>query len=181
MTHEAPAIDLTPSAQKYAVGLLSLAVTLVTALSVTAAGPWTLAVVLGVVVVGLQGVVAYIVPLLPGGWAGGLKTGLAVVLAVLAAILPLLTGTAWTFSNTLVVILAGINALAVQLGVAIRSDASVKASVAKPVTQVTTYSLPSSVSIDVDPATTSGAATPSTDPDVLATQEALDKAKRTMN
>ena len=115
---------ITPAGQKYATALLSLAVTLITALSAAAAGPWSLSVILGIVVVVAQGVVAYIVPLLDGAWQGGLKVGISLVLAAVTTVIPLLTGTAWTFSNTLVVILAVVNALTQQLGVAIRTSST---------------------------------------------------------
>ena len=114
-----------PAAQQWATALLTFAVTLVTALAAAAEGPWTASVVIGVVVVALQSIVATFVPLVKGVWAGALKVGIPVVLAVLYALVPLLTGTAWTFGNTLVLILAGVNALAAQLGIAIRTSPAI--------------------------------------------------------
>lgn len=126
-----PAITLSPAAQQWATALLTFVVTVVTALAAAALGPFTATVVVGLVVVILQSVVATFVPLVKGAWAGLLKVGIPVVLAVLYALVPLLTGTPWTFGNTLILILAGVNALAAQLGIAIRKTTTVDQGLAK--------------------------------------------------
>lgn len=76
----------------------------------------------------LSTIVTYFAPLVPGPWSGALKTGLAVVLGVVGALVPLLgtgtlTGTQWV-----IVGLAGLNALAVQIGVSVRADTAALAS-----------------------------------------------------
>ena len=113
-------VALPSGAQKYAAALLSLAVVLITALAAAAAGPWTASVILGIVVVTLQGFTTHLLPLIDGPWRAVLKVGIALILAGISALLPLLTGLPWTFANTLIVILAIVNAAAAQLGVAIR-------------------------------------------------------------
>lgn len=124
-------VVLSSAGQQYATALLTFVVTVVTALSAAAIGPWTATVIVGVIVVILQSVVSTFVPLVKGPWNAALKVGIPVILAVLYALVPLLTGTAWTFGNTLILILAGVNALAAQLGVAIRKAPVVDAGLAK--------------------------------------------------
>lgn len=113
---------LSSAGTKYASALLSLTVLLVTSITAALAGPVTLTVLIQLGLLFLGGVVTYIVPLLSGGWVGGLKVGIGVVAAALAAVVPLLTGAHWNLQNTLIVVLAVVNALATQLGVAIRKD-----------------------------------------------------------
>lgn len=112
--------------QKYATALLSLAVVLVTA--VVAMPDYTLVSILQFVVLGAGAVVTYVVPLLEGGWRGGLKTGIAVLAAVITAAIPLIGGV-WNVQTIAVVVLAAVNALATQLGVNIRVDSTVPAPV----------------------------------------------------
>lgn len=134
MTAPAPEttpVVLSPAAQQWATALLTFVVTVVTALAAAAVGPFTATVIVGLVVVVLQSVVSTFVPLVKGVWAGALKVGIPVVLAVLYALVPLLTDTPWTFGNTLILILAGVNALAAQLGIAIRKTPAIDAGVAK--------------------------------------------------
>lgn len=130
-TPEAPAVTLSPAAQQWAAALLTFVVTVVTALTAAVAGPLTATVIVGIVVVILQSGTGTLVPLVKGPWSAALKVGIPVILAVLYALVPLLTGTAWTIGNTLILILAGVNALAIQLGVAIRKTPVVDAGVAK--------------------------------------------------
>jgi hypothetical protein len=122
MTHVDTAPVITTPGAKYASALLSLTVLLVTSITAALAGPITLTVLIQLGLLFLGGVVTYIVPLMSGPWAGVFKVGIGVVAAALAAIVPLLTGTSWTLQNTLIVVLAVVNALATQLGVAIRKD-----------------------------------------------------------
>lgn len=113
---------LSSAGAKYASALLSLTVLLITSITATLSGPINATVLIQLALLFLGGVVTYIVPLLSGGWVGGLKVGIGVIAAGLAAVVPLLTGAPWTLQNTLVVLLAVVNALATQLGVAIRKD-----------------------------------------------------------
>jgi hypothetical protein len=120
-TTETTAVISSPGT-KYATALLSLTVLLVTSLTAALAGPITPTALIQLGLLFLGGVVTYVVPLLSGGWVGGLKVSIGVLAGVLAAVVPLLTGQPWTLQNTLIVLLAGVNALATQLGVAIRKD-----------------------------------------------------------
>lgn len=65
------------------------------------------------------------VPLLEAGWAGALKVAGAVVGAGIAAVVPFVTG-GWSMSAVVIVVLAVLNALAVQLGVNVRVDSARK-------------------------------------------------------
>lgn len=64
-----------------------------------------------------------VLPLTKGKWAAGLKVASAVAAAAFTAIIPLALQT-WTLDNILIVVLAVINALAVQFGVDARIDAA---------------------------------------------------------
>jgi hypothetical protein len=121
---------------KYAVGLLQVAIILVTSLGAALSDNDLTAVEafqVGALVIGA--VVSVFVPLLQGPWAAGLKVGGAALGAVLAAIVPIVDtnngGPGWTASAIMIVVLAGLNALATQLGVDVRID-SVKAQLAAP-------------------------------------------------
>ena len=121
---------------KYAVGLLQVAIILVTSLGAALSDNDLTPVEafqVGALVIGA--VVSVFVPLLQGAWAAGLKVGGAALGAVLAAIVPIIDtangGPGWTASAIMIVVLAGLNALATQLGVDVRID-SVKAQLAAP-------------------------------------------------
>jgi hypothetical protein len=106
---------------KYMVGLLQVVLISITALQaamaggVTATEAWQLA---GLVV---GAIVSVFVPLLQGPWAGGLKVGGAILGAIIAAVVPFAVG-GWNADALVIVILAGLNALATQLGVSVRID-----------------------------------------------------------
>jgi hypothetical protein len=125
MTTSTPDLPLTPVAQKYATAILSLVVLIGTALSAALSGPITPVVVWQLVALVLGGVGAFLVPLAPVRWQGVGKTGVAVLGAIVAAVIPLLTSE-WTGQTILIVILAGVNALATELGVVIRTDTTAK-------------------------------------------------------
>ena len=114
-----PAVVLSPAVQQWATAILTFVVTVATALATAIVGPFTATVIIGLVVVVLQSVIAVFVPLIYGPWKGALKVGIPVVLAILYALSPLVTHT-WTVGNWIILILAGVNALAGQLGIAIR-------------------------------------------------------------
>lgn len=71
-------------------------------------------------------VVTFIVPLTDRKWQGYLKTGTGIVIAVLTALVPL-ASQGWTLTQPqiITVILAAVSALAVELGVQIRSNTPV--------------------------------------------------------
>ena len=111
---------------KFLVAFIQLAVLVIAALQaamedgLTAVEAWQIGAVLA------GAVVTYFVPLLQGGWAAALKVAGAVIGAVIAAIIPLVAGE-WTMSAILIVVLAGLNALATQIGVDVRVQAAAKA------------------------------------------------------
>ena len=106
---------------KFASALLSVTIILITALA--AVEEYTVDAIAQIVILLAGAIVTYIVPLVEGKWAGRLKTGAAIVAAVAAALAPLLISGAYTPQAIFVVILAGLNALAVEVGVGIRQDA----------------------------------------------------------
>lgn len=87
----------------------------------------------------LSTIVTYVVPLVPGVWAGVLKTGLAVVLGIVGALVPLLATGHLTASQWIIVGLAGLNALAVQIGVVVRTDAAILAGKPLPGQRLSNY------------------------------------------
>lgn len=66
--------------------------------------------------------VTFIVPLLKGPWAAGLKTGANVLAAVAALIIPILPQFEWSATSVLFIVIGAIQALAAQIGVDIRLD-----------------------------------------------------------
>ena len=67
-------------------------------------------------------VVTFIVPLTSAKWQGYLKTGTGIVIAVLTALVPLASqGWHLTQAQWITVVIAGVSALAVELGVQIRT------------------------------------------------------------
>jgi len=110
---------------KYAPALLSLALVVIGYLANAADLNQTT--ILQLVIVGVGAVGTYFVPLVPGAWAGALKTGVAVVIAVASGLTPLLTGHSYTVQSISLVILAGLTALATEVGVGVRVTASAPA------------------------------------------------------
>ncbi len=115
---------------KYLAGLLTVLVVLATAFQAALIDGFTPTEAWQLVGLFVGVFVTVFVPLLKTGWAGALKVGGAVLGAIIAAIVPFVTG-AWDMSAVTVVILAGLNALATQLGVNVRVD-SARAIVADP-------------------------------------------------
>ena len=110
--------------QKYLAALLSIALVVVTAFVAIPADQITPTSVGQLAVLALGAVVTFLVPLLQGPWAAGLKTGSAVLAAIILAALPFFTQGYITPTQIAIVVLAALNALAVQVGVDIRTDAS---------------------------------------------------------
>ena len=110
--------------QKYFAALLSIALVVVTAFVAIPADQITPTSVGQLAVLALGAVVTFLVPLLQGPWAAGLKTGAAVLAAIITAVLPFLTQGSIEPTQVAIVVLAALNALAVQVGVDIRTDAS---------------------------------------------------------
>lgn len=106
---------------KYMVGLLQVLIISVTALQAAIADGLTLTEVWQLAGLVIGAIVSVFVPLSKGAWAGVLKVGGAVLGALIAAIVPFVTD-GWTASAAVIVVLAGLNALATQLGVNMRVD-----------------------------------------------------------
>lgn len=66
-------------------------------------------------------VITFLVPLLPGKWAGGLKTGAAILAALATALVPFALQGTITPEQWMVVILAVLSALGVEVGVQARA------------------------------------------------------------
>lgn len=111
---------------KFLVAFIQLAVLVVAALQAALIDGLTEVEVYQLAGLLVGGIVTYFAPLLQNGWAAALKVIGAVLGAVIAAIIPLLAGE-WTASSVLIVVLAGLNTLAVQIGVDVRVQSAVKA------------------------------------------------------
>jgi hypothetical protein len=109
--------------QKYAAALLTIAITVITALVAIPEAQMSPVVVIQLVIFGLGSVLTYFLPLLSGRWAAGLKTGVNVLAAILTAAIPFVQNGSITSMQIIIVILAALNALAVQVGVNLRTDA----------------------------------------------------------
>lgn len=107
---------------RYAAALLSIAIVLLTAFVAIPAEQLTPVAIAQLGILAAGAIVTFLVPLLEGAWAGALKTGAAVVAGVIAAALPFIAEGTITPAQVAVVILAALNALAVEVGVNMRQD-----------------------------------------------------------
>jgi len=107
--------------QKYAAALLPAIVTLLGALQLAIANGIVDETEAGQLIALFAGVlITWVVPLVPGRWAGALKTGAAIVAAVATLIVPLLIGFTW--QGLLIFAIAALSALATEIGVQLRTD-----------------------------------------------------------
>lgn len=107
--------------QKYAAALLPFFVLVIGASQTVLKTGWDATIDIPFAIIVLGAVVTYIVKLLPSGWQGGVKTGVAIVTTVLAAIVPFFLPGRFHLSASLpVFIVAVLNALATEFGVQIR-------------------------------------------------------------
>lgn len=126
---------------KYAVAFIQVAVIFVTALA-AAITDNVLSTVEAFQVGGilLGAAVSVFAPLLTTGYAGLLKLLGAVGGAVIAAVIPIIDsangGAGWSASAIIIVILAGLNALATHVGVDVRIDAAKQALVSPEVNNI---------------------------------------------
>lgn len=67
---------------------------------------------------------AYWLPLVPGKWAGALKTGASIVGAIASALIATIPDGHFTQATLILFLTAAFKAVAVQLGVSIRTDAA---------------------------------------------------------
>ena len=103
-------------------GLLTLAITLLTAINAMPASAWVdPASVLQFAALALSSALAVALKLGKGSWPGVFKTGVAIALAVIGAAIPLLTqGWTLTPAQIIVLVIAALNAAAIELGVQVR-------------------------------------------------------------
>ena len=108
---------------RYAAALLSIAVVVVGAFTAIPEGQVSPTAILQLAIIAVGSVVTYLVPVVQGSkWAGVLKTGAAIIAAVLTAVVPFVNNGHITATQIGLVILAALNALAVEVGVNIRRD-----------------------------------------------------------
>jgi hypothetical protein len=105
----------------YATAILSIALVVVQAFVVTT--DFTATTIIQLAIVAVAAVGTYLVPVVNGRWAGAWKTGVAVVGAILSACVPLVTHADYTPQTIALVVLAGVQALATEAGVGIRTTA----------------------------------------------------------
>lgn len=111
--------------RKYLAALLSVAIVILTALA--AVEVYTVDAIAQIAILALGTITTYFVPLLNGRWAGILKTGAALLAALIAAAAPLVIAGTYSPQAVLVVVLAGLNVLAVEVGVNVRKHAHMSA------------------------------------------------------
>jgi hypothetical protein len=109
---------------KYAAALLSIAVVILTAFVALPANAITVSAIVQLVLLGVSAFVTFFVPLVAGRWQGLLKTGTAILATVLTAALPFILTGKITATEIVIVVLAALNALAVQVGVSMRVDSA---------------------------------------------------------
>lgn len=103
----------------HAASLLVLAITVLTAISSVVS--WRDADnVAQFVTIAIQAATVYGLGLSSGKWAGALKVGSAAALTVVSLIVPLIISGGWSPQNVVLIALAGLNAVAAQIGVSIR-------------------------------------------------------------
>jgi hypothetical protein len=106
---------------RYLSAILSTVIVLLTSFVAIPSYSWTLGnpQVAAFVALAASTVVSYFVPIVSGAWPGVLKTGVGILAAIFAAVWPLLAGGQ---IDWLIVVLAGLNALAQEVGVNVRVD-----------------------------------------------------------
>jgi hypothetical protein len=112
-------------ANRYAAAILSIAVIVLTAFLAIPEDQRDAPTLWQFTALAISSGTVYLLPLLDGKWAGLLKTGSAVVLAVIGALIPLLSTGTLSATQWLVLLLAGLNALATEIGVKLRKDSTV--------------------------------------------------------
>jgi hypothetical protein len=118
---QAGVVKLPSTAQKYATAIILFLSVSMTPLVALVVAPFTWVAVWQYVSLLLGAVGSYLVPLLPSGWQGFGKTGIAILAAVVAAVIPVWTDT-WNRATVLVLVIAIVQAIGTELGVQIRTD-----------------------------------------------------------
>ena len=108
--------------RKYAAALLPAIIILLGALQTALADNTISRVEASQLIVLVAGVVAtYFVPLAKGAWAGALKTSMAILAAIATLLVALIIDFTW--QALIIVALAGLQVLATEIGVHVRTDA----------------------------------------------------------
>jgi len=110
--------------QKYAAALLPFFVLVIGGSQTVFGGgkPFDWSTFVPYLILVLGAIVTYIVKLLPGGWQGAAKTGIAIITTILSAILPFLLPGGWNPDYSWQIILVGVlTAVATEFGVQIRT------------------------------------------------------------
>lgn len=122
---------MTALLKQYGTALLSLAITLVTAIVAIPSGhlDWQ-----NYIQIGLLGVTTLTqlwLPLLPSGWQAALKTISAVVIAVLSGLTPLILGGVYDHATIGIILLNVLQAVSGEVGVIVRTNVPTGATVPK--------------------------------------------------
>lgn len=114
--------------QKYVAALTSITIVVLSALIAIPSGQLNWTAGLQLAGIGVAAVVTYLSPLLNISWKGILKTGAAILAALFTAALPIVqtvqNGEPFKPIYIAIIVLAAVNALGVEVGVAIRTDTS---------------------------------------------------------
>lgn len=111
--------------QKYFAALLSVTIVVLTAFLAIPTGQIDGAAIVQLVSIGVAAIVTYWVPLVNIKWRGILKTGAAIVAAMISIAYPIYVAHGVPNSTQIaMMVLAGLNALGVELGVQIRIDSA---------------------------------------------------------
>jgi len=121
-------VSLPSAAQKYVTAFILFANVALTPFAALMVGSFSWVALWQYVAVVLAAVGSYLIPLLPSGWQGFGKTGVAILGAAVAAIIPVWTDT-WDGSTILILVMAVVGAIGTELGVQFRTDQKVSTTV----------------------------------------------------
>jgi hypothetical protein len=125
---QAGVVSLPSAAQKYVTAFILFANVALTPVAALLVGPFSWVAVWQYACVVASAVGSYLIPLLPSGWQGFGKTGVAILGAIFAAIIPVWTDT-WDYSTILILAMAIVAAIGTELGVQFRTDQKVSTTV----------------------------------------------------
>lgn len=106
----------------YAAALISIAITLVAFLTQLPDGNVSPVALVQLALLAASAIGVYLLPLLPGRWRAGLKTGLDVLAAILTAAVPFVIAGHITAMQLAIVVLAALKALGTEIGVQLRTS-----------------------------------------------------------
>jgi len=109
--------------QKYGSGIVSFLVVLLTAVTLMPSAP-SYVDIFQLVALAASSFVMFLVPLLKGGWVGGLKVGVELVGVLVVALIPFFALGVPTKEQIVVIVIALLKAASTQLGIIIRTDST---------------------------------------------------------